>query len=305
MMEFSNVREYLSELVANGKTDFAIKEFRRALKLQEKKPKDLLNGILQLSARNTSLEKDRKDGILREDNYAVSKAQIRSSLVSYIHEFKAEANFDFRSFLENSEEPIDLGQAGGSGEHDAGIQEKTVFISYNHNDQEVARKIEAYLEAGGINVIRDEDSTDPGENLSQFSIDSVRNSDYTISLISKNSLRSLWVMIETLDNQFAERLEGRRKLIPTYLDKNFLNNDYIDDVYDLMEAKLKDVNDRIDKYLAKNRNTRHLNTQKTNLMKFLNEFDGIIDTLNQLRCMDLSEESFERSMEEISSFVLR
>lgn len=286
-MDFSNHKEYIEHLIINGEITTAIKELLNGTKGHQER---LYNDMIQLSGRNSRNENMMASGRIDNGDYKLSLATISHALTSYLAKYEPREGLIFPT----EEKPEDYKTSNGN---------KTVFISYNHKDKELASKIELFLEDKGINVIRDEDSTAPGEDLKEFSINAVKSSDYTLSLISENSLDSVWVMIETLDTQSAGKFEGRKRLIPVYSDKSFLSDDFVDKVYDTMEGELDEVNNRLKKYIEKERDTRFLNTKKTNLKKFLNEVDGFIDTLRGLKSIDLREANFENGMKEIIDYV--
>ena len=81
---------------------------------------------------------------------------------------------------------------------------KTVFISYSSKDKETAAKVKTVLEANGIDVTIDSESLVPGRDIRAFIDKSIRETDVTLSIVSKNSLLSDWVAPETVDSLMAE-----------------------------------------------------------------------------------------------------
>jgi len=73
-----------------------------------------------------------------------------------------------------------------------------IFVSYNHKDQRIALKISDKLAEEGFEVIIDADDMKTGQDIEQFILQSIRESNATISLISTNSLMSAWVTLETI-----------------------------------------------------------------------------------------------------------
>ena len=71
-----------------------------------------------------------------------------------------------------------------------------IFISYNHKDQVCAIKIKNKLSENGWDVWIDAERMQSGENIEQFIVSCIRESNATLTLISANSLLSAWVSVE-------------------------------------------------------------------------------------------------------------
>lgn len=78
------------------------------------------------------------------------------------------------------------------------IMKKTVFLSYNHQHIEIADSIDDNLELLGFKVIRDIKYLNPYDNI-QFFMESSRNFDYSVVVISKGFLSSSHCMFELMN----------------------------------------------------------------------------------------------------------
>jgi hypothetical protein len=67
---------------------------------------------------------------------------------------------------------------------------KTVFISYSKKDKAVAAKVKAVLEANGITVTIDSELMPAGSDIRAFIDKSIRETEVTLSIVSKRSLIS-------------------------------------------------------------------------------------------------------------------
>lgn len=70
------------------------------------------------------------------------------------------------------------------------IDRKTVFLSYNHHQMEIADLIDDNLEALGFRVIRDIKNLSMYDSIHDF-MESSKNYDYSVALISKEFLSSI------------------------------------------------------------------------------------------------------------------
>lgn len=106
------------------------------------------------------------------------------------------------------------------------IPEKKVFISYAHKDSEVVLKIKNLIEKAGINVIIDVETLRFGDSITEFIDKSVRISDYTVQILSKNSLSSQYVMLEFIETHILSHVDNKRYLIPLYIDQSIFDDDF-------------------------------------------------------------------------------
>ena len=88
------------------------------------------------------------------------------------------------------------------------------FISYSHDDRDLAFRIGESLRANGINAWMDKWEILPGDSLIQkiFS-EGLAGADVFIIIVSQNSVKSNWVRQE-LDVALIKRIEGVARLIP-------------------------------------------------------------------------------------------
>ena len=92
------------------------------------------------------------------------------------------------------------------------------FLSYSHEDKDVATKIATNLRTSGIDVWFDRWEIQPGDSLVQKIFEEgLSKADAFLALISKNSINSKWVRQE-LDVALIKRIEGITRIIPLILD---------------------------------------------------------------------------------------
>lgn len=97
-------------------------------------------------------------------------------------------------------------------------QQPSVFISYSSKDKDVAKRLAHDLQIHGINVWFDQNEILAGDSIVDRIRDGLRQSDYLLVLISRNSIESRWVYME-LDQAFARHPDiSNLRVIPLRLD---------------------------------------------------------------------------------------
>jgi hypothetical protein len=96
--------------------------------------------------------------------------------------------------------------------HPEGTGMSTVFISYSQKDKEIAAKVRATLEANDIKVTIDSESMDPGEDIRAFIDRAIRDTQVTLSIVSRNSLSSDWVALESVGVFCRGEVSGREEV---------------------------------------------------------------------------------------------
>ena len=103
---------------------------------------------------------------------------------------------------------------------------KRVFISYNHEDAAIARRLRDALAASGLDVSLDVDSMAPGERIQDFIERSIRDSDAVISIVSTDSLLSSWVAIETINAFHRQKWADRKLFVGALLSDDFFRPEF-------------------------------------------------------------------------------
>ncbi|MCK0179387.1 toll/interleukin-1 receptor domain-containing protein [Flavobacteriaceae bacterium S0862] len=178
-----------------------------------------------------------------------------------------------------------------------------VFISYNHNDSEIALNIRDSIEAEGIDVIIDQEDMLAGENISSFINESINNSTITISIISNRSLKSAWVAMETVNSFYHKIFSKNKKFIGCFLDDDFFNKNFTLNAINDIDDQIKQNQELIAQYHDKMIDTRDLNNQNSRLLALRNNLDGIIGRLRDSLCLDIRTSKFDESITKILKVI--
>jgi TIR domain/Effector-associated domain 11 len=100
------------------------------------------------------------------------------------------------------------------------------FISYSHQDREAAASLAQALRSAGIVVLIDDNAMRAGESIESFLKESIAKADVTVSLVSRTSLLSAWVAIETIQAFEQGRFDRKKQFIAGYLDDEFFRPDF-------------------------------------------------------------------------------
>jgi hypothetical protein len=182
-----------------------------------------------------------------------------------------------------------------------------VFISYSHADSEIAKRLKSKLEKEQINVILDAEAMLAGEEISAFIHRSILRSQVTISIISRESLLSGWVALETVSTFFLQKFSRNRHFIACFVNSDFLDSDFVLEAVGELDIKLAEVNARINKQNRINVDTRNLNDEKSRLLLLRNNFDDILYRLKNSLQVDISpghlENNFPLLLKSIKAFA--
>ena len=97
------------------------------------------------------------------------------------------------------------------------------FISYNHGDKSIARRLHDQLQARGIRCWLDEHDLRPGDRMLDVVNDAIRVHDKILLCCSESSLNSWWVKDEIRKAMERERRDGRDIIIPLMVDRYLLD----------------------------------------------------------------------------------
>jgi hypothetical protein len=277
----------IRRLMAENKIDKAFEMLIKSTSADQ----DLNNQVLTLSAKWKDVRTKENIGIIDNRDAALIHNQINYALVKILSELeKSHANSDNSSTAVATQTPVPANQ-------------KKVFISYNHQDAETANKIKEKLRALHIHVSIDSESMQAGEDIRMFIEESVRTTGTTLSIVSRNSLLSSWVAMESVNTFYHEKTDAAKKFIVCYVDDDFFRRNFTDDALDSIEAEIKEIQTLITSRMAKNRSIRDLQNELARMTDLRNNIDEIVRRLRESLCIDIRPENFEKNFNKIRQAV--
>jgi TIR domain/Effector-associated domain 11 len=279
----------LRSLIAENKMDRAL------VILREKIPAypDLKNQLFTISAKFTEIRKKENIGLIDESEAMKFHAQVSFSVLELINDMENSNGATPSSMQDILPLPISAQPANDS------IKRKSVFISYNHHDLEIANKLKAKLTAENINVVIDSEKMMAGEDIKEFIEKCVRETGTTISLISRSSLLSAWVSMESVNSFYHEKTDTKKKFIACFITDDFFKREFTDEALDHIEGEIKEIQNLIAARMAKNRNIRDLQNELSRMTEMRNNMDEIIRRLRESLCIDIRENDLENNFQKI------
>jgi len=275
--------DLINLLISQGKIKIAIEQLSKIANSGGRE--DLRSELPKLSARFNNNEKKKRTNVISEADYNLEWNKILDALTSLVQEYQENVS------------QMDSKDRHTKNTATSGI--RTVFISYNHNDQEVAFKIQDALKSNGLDVIIDVDSTRAGVNIKEAIEDSIGRARVTLCIISNHSLLSGWVGMEIINTFFHVRLNKERKFIACYLDDDFFDREFTLKAVNKIEQDISKIENLMSEYAEKKLDTGDLNSEKTRLYDLRNNIDKIVGRLRESLCVDIRGEKLEHNLHKI------
>ncbi|MEM9921413.1 MAG: TIR domain-containing protein [Bacteroidota bacterium] len=283
-------KEHIRSLAILGKMEQAITEFRNVAT-----DNDLRNSLLNLLGRHNRVNTRERDEIGTIGSINSERNKIQIALFQYLDEFNVPAN------LQSEEAAFTKRNIPGAVDHvdvppDAREVKKKVFLSYRHDDSEVALKVKAFLEDNGLEVLIDVEQLGAGGNITDFIKKMIRKSDATLSLVSTESLSSPWVSKESDLTLQAEEFQDGTKFFTCSIDNEFFGDEFTNDRIKEGLAKIKVLNkekeERLE-LLGPMANTDDLDSKIKRYQEYFGSLPNIVDRLNNFLTVDISGDKFE------------
>jgi TIR domain/SIR2-like domain len=171
----------------------------------------------------------------------------------------------------------------------------TVFISYKSENIEVVRKIEERLKLSNIEVIRDEIASHAGQKIEDF-ISTIEHVDSVLFVLSRESLKSTWV-----SKEISTCLNNRKKFVPCYIDKSFLDFSFWDD---LKELAIQNSNAIGQKILERGMDSiEDLLEERKDWAEFKNNLPLLRNELNRGIAESLMPDDFEKNIKKLIQYI--
>ena len=272
MKEFA---QKLRVLIASNKVEDAFQVFSKALEGAGNKHQEEQDQIILLAARYNDVRKKERLGLIRFDDASIAQTQIKSAFLELVSLFEEQDR----------------------------QEERNVFISYNHGNREIAGVLKQKLKAHGVNVVIDSDSMLAGDDIKAFIQKSVAETQVTISIVSKESLLSAWVAMETITTFYQEQLKVQKKFIACYVNDEIFQRSFTDEALRFIEKEMQSISVAREERTKKGYDTRDLNNEYSRLKDLSAHLDEIIRRLRESLCIDIRKEKLEENFEKLLQAV--
>ena len=269
------MKEQIQQLIANGQT------------------KDALLLLVQLNG----------DALLLQAQYNNGEKQFNLGLIEFSEWQRIQARVNFAALEmvgKGGQNPAgsNATQPTGGETATAAAVISSIFISYNQDDKDPVDQVRKTLEQAGMPVAIDTDDMAAGQSIKDFIQNRMREKGYILSVISKNSLQSGWVGIES-DLSFYSQLFGGRQFLPVRLDNEFLKDDFLLETIDSIDIRLTDLDTKIQKAKEKRISALPYESRRNRLQELRENLPKILDRLQNVLTVDISGGNFEPGMKKV------
>ena len=166
---------------------------------------------------------------------------------------------------------------------------KNVFVSYSHQDDAFVKDLVKALEAKAVGVTIDYNTLRLGDRIDEFIRTAVKATEWTILVVSENSIRSPWVMAEFLETILHERVRDQSRLLPITLDKCVFELDLPLELDKELEGRIQEVNEMIKEALDRNMDIDRFSEVRRRLLDLRNNVGKALSRLNDVLVGDFSD----------------
>ncbi|MCC6727179.1 MAG: toll/interleukin-1 receptor domain-containing protein [Saprospiraceae bacterium] len=272
------------ELLVNDQVGNAIKALRAA------KPDDDI--VLNLAGQWNSLQRSITAGRISHENAVLSTNQIRGGLMDITKELPSDLRVEVA--LDPPTEPLNTKKEGDS----ASNKLPKVFLSYSQKDMPQAKKVREFLGKNGIQVTIDSEAMELGEDIESFIYKSIKETDITLSLVSKNSLLSAWVGMESMNMLTAEKITDK-KYLAVVADKSFFEPKFVREAIGEIDGKIKELDEEISFRRKENIGIEDIQGDLTRLSKLRQGLTTIIANLKTRLHANIEGENFDEGMAKV------
>jgi len=165
-------------------------------------------------------------------------------------------------------------------------KESKIFLSYSHENKETADRVDKFFISKGIQLTRDERNAPAYSNLEKF-MDTIRDHDYVILLISDAYLKSVNCMYEVI--QFIQERNYIDRTFPIIIDNEatiFDSSKHIKYIH-YWQEKYKIFGDKIK--ALKYTGTSYLHKELDKIDKIQSNIGEFLNKISKLKCLPLEE----------------
>jgi hypothetical protein len=271
------MEQLVQQLIAAGRLEDAL----------EVLVKNNVDGAIQLKGQFATAKREQIRGTMTFSDWGIIQNRITYSALELV---KSATNaIDLTAATSN---------ASASNAPAANGTPKTVFISYNHGDKDTARRIHDYLKARNYRVILDVEQMEAGGSIVDFIKQSIKNSQYVVSIVSERSLQSGWVGKESVAASFASWLTDQSSVVVS-LDNKFTDTGFYITALRSIKEKLTQKEAEIAEIRELDGDPTPVETEKKRLFDLQKNLGDILDRLRETLVVDVSGDQFEAGMAKV------
>jgi len=165
-------------------------------------------------------------------------------------------------------------------------KEPKIFLSYSHRNKEIADRVDKFFISKNIRLTRDVRDAPAYSSLKKF-MDTIRDHDYVIMLISDAYLKSINCMYEVI--QFIQERNYIDRTFPIVIDNEatIFDQSKHSKYIHYWQTKYKELGDEIK--ILKNTGTISLHKELDKIDKIQSNIGEFLDKIAELKCFPIDE----------------
>lgn len=179
----------------------------------------------------------------------------------------------------------------------------SIFLSYNHQDKTMALRIKEELEKYHIQVRMDDSDVKAGQSIEDFIAKQTRQNQAVMILLSKSSLKSSWVIYESMIAMFDELLY-KKLIIPVTLDAAFEDNSFSMEIVNHLDAQIMVNKDMVLQFESKHLNPEHIQQQINRLNDARNQVPKVLRKLQSAAVKSVAQGNMENTLKRIAEMLI-
>lgn len=177
-----------------------------------------------------------------------------------------------------------------------------VFISYSHLDHLFMRSVKGYLLEHGIQTYVDLNDISVGASIQGFINEALKNNDFVLSIVSRNSLLSGWVSQELTVVQVLHQYKDN--WIPVSIDDAIFNNDFYFEALEKIDKRIEEIVDSMKAALnSKGVDIRPFTDDMNRQQDLRSNLGKTISTLKGMFVVDISGKLFDDGMGKVVKHI--
>jgi len=163
-------------------------------------------------------------------------------------------------------------------------KEPNIFLSYSHKNKEIADRVDKFFISKNIRLTRDVRDAPAYSSLKKF-MDTIRDHDYVIMLISDSYLKSINCMYEVI--QFIQERNYSDRTFPIVIDNEatIFNRSEHSKYIHYWQTKYKELGDEIK--TLQNTGTVSLHKELDKIDKIQSNIGDFLNKISDLKCIPL------------------
>jgi hypothetical protein len=177
-----------------------------------------------------------------------------------------------------------------------------VFISYSNKDSHIVKKVTDYLQENHYDYFVDVITMIPGEVIETTITREIIERDYFVILLSRNSLRSPWVCLESVVSKAKETC-GYGWAVPVRVDDCLEDWNFMVDVQEHIRANIAEMDKHIERSRKYSSDHKFIDTERQRQVEFGNNYSSMIDRYRNIAGINIAGDLFEEGMKKLMATI--